>query len=287
MSTRAPIDAPSYLRMFPIDVPGTIALIIKLIGAVPQSTATEDEDELRRILAPANALRNSGLTLQQAWKRREEQATTKLRPIDIDWDAAWGALLARLEPWSIFKAVREHSIMAESAEKIISLIFPKRLDFTRLELNAQWVAGNKRLEWIAEHGLRDDLVKLVSAPFVERVEQVHERLGRALGLIGDGPDPDLPLVLDVQTAKLRAHDAIIAYTLQLIAADASASDRISSQIRASLAIFDEFRARARSRRKKSQTEGTNEQAGSEENENIEVTDDTVDFDTPIPPVPGS
>lgn len=275
MAQRAQIDAPSYLRMFPLDVPGTIALIIKLIGVVPQSTATEDEDELRRILPPATALRASGVTLQHSWKRREEKASTKLRPIDIDWDAAWGAILARLEPWSIFKAVREHSIEAEKAEKIIALIYPNRLDFTRLELNAQWVAGKSRLEWIAKHDLRPDLVELAGAPFVERVEQVHDKLGRALGLIGEGPDPDLPLVLDVQTAKLAAQDAIVAYALQLIAADARASDGLSSQIRASLAVIDEFRARSRASRKPTE----------KDDDTNDAEDSGVDPNAPIPPVP--
>lgn len=293
MGERTPIDGAKYLRMFPIDTPGTLAMIIKLVRVTPRviiatDSAGDDREVIPRIRGPAERLRESGVFLQHVWKTREETGTTKLRPFDIEWDAAWAALLARIEPWAIFERVQAYQLQAEQAEQIIGLIFAKRLDFTQLELNKQWVQGNTRLDTIRTHDLRETLVALAGAPFVERVEETHEKLGRALGLLGDPPDADLPLVADLAKAKAAAHAAITAYALQLLAADPVASEALSKQIRRSLAVIDSFRPRIVRTSARPIGSDTGSDAGADTDADTEEPVEPiepVDPDTPIPPLP--
>lgn len=285
MPVRTRIDMSLYARMFPLDVPTTIALVIRLMGIVPRSKKPQDKDELARIRPAAATLRESTLHLKSTWKVREESGVTKLRPLDIEWDAAWSALLARLEPWSIFAHVSAHAEDASRAAELIALLFAKRLEFTQLELNAQWVEGAKRLSWIDEKNLRPQLARLAGEPFVVRIEETHQSLGRALGLLGEAPDPDLPLVVDLVGAKRAVHDAITDYALQLVAADRTATDELSDQIRSSLATIDAFRPRIH-RDAGSDDAGSHDAGAGDAGADTGDTDPTtVDVNTPIPPLP--
>jgi hypothetical protein len=241
MAGREPLDIGRYTRVPLLDVATMLAFGIRLLAIVPKSSAPRDEDELKRIRPPARALRVTLVTLKDSWRAGDAVSAPK-RPLDIAFDAAWGALLARLEPWSIFASVPGGTGLAKLASALVATIFSSRLDFTRLELNAEWAQSQKRLDVIAEKALRDDLVKTAGAEFVERVEETHAALGRALGLDGGAPDPEAAPAVDMLVALRAVHQAIGAYVLQLLAADATGSDALSAQIRASLAIVDEFRA---------------------------------------------
>jgi hypothetical protein len=268
MAEREPLDVGRYARVPLLDVATMFAFGIRLLGIIPKGDATRDKDELKRIRPPARVLRAALLTLKSSWRASAAVSAPK-RPFDIAFDAAWGGLLARLEPWSIFMVVADEAALAKRAAELVTMVFGNRLDFTRLELNAEWAESQKRLDEIAAKNLRDDLVELGGEHFVKRVEDTHAALGRALGLDGGPPDPEAAPAVDMLVALRAVHRAIGAYVLQLLAADPTGSDALATEIRASLAVVDEFRAIAASHPSDEQAQPVR----------------AVDPETPVPRVP--
>ncbi len=227
---REPLDVQST-RAPSLDVPGAVALGIKLLGLVPkQAPAT--------VKSAARAMRASVLDLQSDWAKREAAAAPELRPLDLALDNAWSGLLARLEAWESIAA--DCPDEAKKAAELVAKLFPSRLDFTRLEVEPEWAESEQRLNRIAAEGMEAVLSKLAGPPFVASLRTAHTALGRALGLDGKAaPDGNTRVALGgALRAALRA---ISKYALQLVAADDQADDELSQEIRRSLAAIDAAR----------------------------------------------
>ncbi len=228
---REPLDVQSNTRAPSLDVPGAVALGIKLLGLVPKQAPAA-------VKSAARTMRASVECLQSDWATREASAAPELRPLNRALDNAWSGLLARLEPWESIAA--DHPAEATKAAELAAKLFPSRLDFTRLELEPEWAESEQRLNRIAAEGMEADLSKLAGPQFVASLHAAHAALGRALGLDGKAA-PGGTARVDLGSDLRAALRAICRYALQLVAADDQADDDLSQEIRRSLAVIDAAR----------------------------------------------
>lgn len=257
MPARAHLDPTKYVTTPILDVAGTVALGLQLVGLVPRGLAADPRHAAR-------SLRDSLVTLQDRWRQRDRASTPALRPLDLALDNAWSALLQRIEAWLTVREAEPE--LALRASKVIAALFPHRLEFTRLELANEWTESKKRLDRIAEERLRDELVALAGEDFVTGLETAHANLGRALGLDGR-PAPATPDSVDLLAPLRETRAAIVDYAVQLVAAHRRADAELAASIQKALAPIDA----ARTARPSAPAPATPE---------VPVTPDT-----PIPPLP--
>ncbi len=273
---RAPLDARNYVDFPTVDVARTVAFGIELTQRVPRSSAKGDADEMARIRTAAKGMRDGLVALREGWLARSLTQPTLVRPLDIDFDAAAAAVLARLTPWAVFASVGDDRAQkAARAAEIIALIFPNRLDFTRLELKSEWAEAQKRFDIIEARKLNEDLDGLAGAIFVARMRETHVSLGRGLGLVGEPVEGDASAVDLLETLR-ETRAAIGFYLLQLTAAYPTASDDLAKAIVSALSPVDALR--------------TQQKAKASSTDTTDATDATdaeppIDPATPIPPLP--
>ena len=78
---REPLDVQTSTRAPTLDVPGTVALGIKLLGLVPKQAPVA-------VKSAARTMRAAVLCLQSDWAKREAAAAPELRPLDLALDNA-------------------------------------------------------------------------------------------------------------------------------------------------------------------------------------------------------
>jgi len=168
----------------------------------------------------AQRVRDTAVDLHYAWRRATPSSLrSDPRPVDQELDAAWIAIHDRLHAYAEIETQS-----TQCARELLDLLFGEGLAFLDAPYTQQWAESRKRLDELAERGLRDTLVDLCGAEFVDALEAAQQRYAAALGMGAERSNP--PPATQGQLRALRA--AIANYAVQVAACvdpdDAAAVD---------------------------------------------------------------
>ena len=191
------------------------------------------------VLMAAKLLASSVTTLETVWNGQGKPMPARdVRPADWRVDRAWSAVHARLTAWGIFG---DDDPDRQASATLTERLFPTGLDFLKLSYPAEHAQSERRLRIIEVEELRADLDHLVGEPFMDELLEAHAAYGDALGITKPTEVAE-PKELLVEPLRMLG-DAIVAYSLQIIAFAALSQDNLAQAKRALLPI-DQFRAAA-------------------------------------------
>jgi len=228
-------DASLYTRSPKIDVPGAIALSVKLLAATPAHAPAP-------VKKAAKALHQKTLKLQSIWKSRDRiDKRIDARPFDVLADHTMSRLVSRIEDYAGLP--EETYPLANRARAILATLFPTGLAFLKEDYPSQWAETQKRLDRIDEEGLAADINTIAGPEFLAEVRRVHILYGEAIGVTKSNSSSPVPSL----TFPLREIcTSITLYAMQLAAVrlDDEASDEQRIAAREALRPLDEYRASA-------------------------------------------
>ncbi|MCX4242317.1 hypothetical protein [Paraliomyxa miuraensis] len=226
------IDPTPYVRPPRIAADSGLSLAKMLLMMIPNKPGPG-------VLMAAKLLTESVTTLETVWNGQgKPKASRDVRPADWRVDRAWGAVHARLTAWGIFP---DDDPDRQTSAALTERLFPTGLDFLTLSYPAEHAQSERRLQIIEAEGLRDDLDHLVGESFIDELLEAHAAYGEALGITKPAEAPEAKELLVEPLRELG--EAIVTYSLQIIAFAALSPDNLAPAKRALLPI-DQFRAAA-------------------------------------------
>lgn len=135
-----------------------------------------------------------------------------VRSTDLEVDTGWACLNGFL---SAFARLPDQLPQAQQARKLLAVLYPDGLRFTRLPAREEWAESDKRLTLMERDGLAPLIDALGGTPFLEHLRSAHSAYGVALGITAEKPvEPTAPLLGDQRRDLL---GALRSYVLQVVA----------------------------------------------------------------------
>lgn len=254
------IDPAPYVTAPRLTVRSGLSLAKMLLAVVPDGAGPG-------VHAGAQALRDAALDLEAKWKANESAPkATDVRPLDTQLDRMWGVLERSLDRYTVLPSGDEDRSRAAQLDEAL---FYDGLGFLKLRYVEQHAESQRRIDRIAEEGLREDLDRLVGPKFVEALHEAHQAYGDALGITAPSePRPSLESLLEPLRAVGRA---VVGHAVQLLAFGADPTQVEAA--RRALAPIDAFRAAARRTK------------GSDEDDEAPLPEGAPPPDAAMPPLP--
>lgn len=251
------VDFSTAVRPPKLDRSSAVPLAIRLINLAPPDLSPG----VRRALRD---LREAAVDVQTVLKARHRADAVSLRPLDVAFDNAWGALHGRLT--SAARLPHESAPLAKRAGELLDALFPDGLAFVLTDYETEWNEGEVRLGRIAEEGMERELVEIVGRLYLDHVRSAQTALGDALGVGREARRAPAPTGLQ---DSLTALGQRISSYVRMLSAEVDQSDEASvKRFLDAIAPLDAHRA-------------TRGQSGSD----AAAEPSAPPSDAPIPPVP--
>ena len=230
------IDFSLYVRAPRLDADGCVVLANRLALAAP-TPATPAQRKAMRTLGDALA------HVESAQKERARLRPESLLPYDQAFDAAWGALHARLS--GLAKVPTELSRDAARATELMAKLFADGLRFLSFDFESEWVESKHKLERIVEEDMQADLARIVGADVLNAVRITHQALGDALGLTSQKRARAGRTT--IQDAITQFGKALVGYTRVLLGELDVDDEEAVQRFRVAVAAIDDLRITNRAR----------------------------------------
>lgn len=202
MRTYEPIDIVALPRL---SAPAAVALGQQLLTAARAKAGFPAP-----IASKLTAFQGAHAALHQALSQQKQVAADpkRARIADLAEDQAWSAFHDWLFGWT--KLSRAD---ADPIRTMYAVLFPTRLQFTKLAYKLEWAEADARLTRIAQDGFDALIDQFGGKRMLDHLIATHREYGEALGITLPGQDPALPGLrepLNAFLAKLRAYVLVVA-----------------------------------------------------------------------------
>lgn len=264
------IDSAPYLQPPKTSVRSGLSLAKMLLVAVPTKAGAG-------VAVAAKALRTAVVDLDGKWKAaRKAPRAQDVRSLDVQLDRAWAVTESSLDRYTL---LRPSNGNRKRALELHGQLFAEGLAFLKLRYIEQHAESQRRIDLIADEGLREDLERLVGKEFVDELHAAHKAYGDGLGITkpGESSTPAQSLLEPLRTVNR----AIAAYALQVLAFAGLDPANVPVARRA-LEPIDEFRAAAA---KRGATGKTGDEAGGEAEDDVALPEDAPEPEAEVPELP--
>ncbi len=228
------IDPTAYVQTPRFSVGAGLALVRALIASVPTNADT-------LIRTSAQAMRDQGVRLQQAWIATDSKTATPARPVDTATDAVWRGVYMRAQG-AVVSGTSEEK--ASAGQKVLDELYDQGLTFINVRYPLQWAEMEKRLEKLQNEDLAKALEEVTDKNTLPTLRRQQEAYGKAIGVTERSPAPATPSP-NLTDERAALSDKITRYCLAVLSAYPIDEEAGAAQVRHILQPIDELRAAAK------------------------------------------
>jgi hypothetical protein len=229
------IDPTVYVQTPRFSVGAGLALVRALIASVPTDASTS-------LRASAQAMRDQGLQLQQAWIATDSKPESPdARPVDAATDAVWRGVYMSAQG---AVTSRTSEPKAAAGQKVLDKLYDGGLTFINIRYPLQWAEMEKRLEKLKDPELAEALTLVTDENALPTLQRQQEVYGRAIGVTERSSEPAAPSP-NLTDERGALSDKITRYCLAVLAAYPIDEEASATKVRHILKPIDELRAAAK------------------------------------------
>jgi hypothetical protein len=253
-----PFDPSLYTRAPILTIATGIALSHALVSACPDIMP----DAVKK---SAKHLHKVSKKAQDAWAERlrldASVADVDTRALDVETDASWSALRARLLAYADLPAARFPKAR-RAAEIVDGLFGAEGLGFLRDAYPVQWSTMDTLLQRIDDEGTAADIDALAGPEFLKNIRHIHPRYGKMVKAIFQA-DASGPNLIEQVRALQRA---IVSYATKVCATVEDDDAKTAAAAALALAPIDQLRQQSAARKSGGAKEEDGQDAAAPEEE---------------------